>query len=116
MRSSMKPFLSILILSLCATGSSFSQSTWSATTIAGSGNSYSISSDGFEPSESGKKDDPGYKMYKAGYDLILDEKWGEARTKLSEMVKQFPKSDYVDDAEYWSAYAYEHSTKDRKKA
>ncbi|HTK82452.1 MAG TPA: HEAT repeat domain-containing protein [Bacteroidota bacterium] len=126
----MKQYLCILFLSLCAVGLSFGQSAWSGITIAGSGNSYSLTLDQsaisastldgdgsfHEWSESGKKDDPGYKMYKAGYDLILDEKWAEARTKFSEMVKQFPKSDYVDDAQYWSAYAYEHSTKDRKKA
>ena len=61
-----------------------------------------------------KKDDPGYKKYKEGYNLILDEKWEEARKQFGEMVKQFPKSEYVDDAEYWSAYALKHI--DKKKA
>jgi tetratricopeptide (TPR) repeat protein len=65
---------------------------------------------------SDKKDDPGYKKYKEGYNLILDEQWEEARKKLGEMVKEFPKSEYVDDAEYWSAYALEHLEKDKNKA
>ena len=39
----------------------------------------------------GSKDDPGYKLYKAGYNLILNEKWQEARTKLAEVAKRFEK-------------------------
>ncbi len=53
-------------------------------------------------------DDPGYAAYKEGYDLILDERWEEARKKLEAMIKQFPQSDYVDDAAYWSAFALRH--------
>lgn len=63
---------------------------------------------------SDKKSDPAYKMYKEAYNLILDEQWDDARKKLAEVVKQYPKSDYVDDAEYWSAVALKHI--DRKKA
>src|SRR5258708_3518861 len=33
---------------------------------------------------SGKKDDPAYRLYKQGYDLILDERWEEAGKKLAE--------------------------------
>ncbi len=74
--------------------------------------------DPFDPSggkkSAGKKDDPGYKLYKEGYDLILDERWEDARKKLAEMTKSYPTSTYLDDAEYWSAYALMHI--DRKKA
>jgi tetratricopeptide (TPR) repeat protein len=60
------------------------------------------------------KRDPAYKIYKEGYDLVLDERWEEARKKLREVAKTYPKSEYVDDAEYWSAYALMHI--DKKKA
>ncbi|MBI4547285.1 MAG: outer membrane protein assembly factor BamD [Ignavibacteriae bacterium] len=65
--------------------------------------------------ESGdKKDDPAYAVYKKGYNLILGEQWEDARKKLAMVVKMYPKSEYVDDAEYWSAYALKHI--DRKRA
>ena len=60
------------------------------------------------------KKDPGYKTYKDGYDAILDERWHDAVKKLSEVIVKYVKSDYVDDAEYWKAYALSHI--DRKKA
>lgn len=60
------------------------------------------------------KHDPAYKLYKEGYNLVLDERWEEARKKLREVAKSYPSSEYVDDAEYWSAYALMHI--DRKKA
>ncbi len=60
------------------------------------------------------KDDPAYKSYKDGYNLILDERWDEALKKFSELVEKYPKSTYRDYARYWSAYALMH--KDRKKA
>ncbi len=49
--------------------------------------------------------DPAYKTYKEGYALILDEKWTEAMKKLAEVKTKNPKSEYLDDAAYWSAYA-----------
>ncbi len=60
------------------------------------------------------KDDPGYSAYKAGYNLILDEAWKDARKKLAEVISKYAKSEYVDDAQYWSAYALMHL--DTKKA
>src|SRR5947208_10478188 len=66
-----------------------------------------------EPSDR-QKNDPAYKMYKEGYRLVLDEKWEEARQKFAGMTKKYPKSDYLDDAEYWSAIAIKHV--DKKKA
>ena len=61
-----------------------------------------------------KKDDSGYKHYKAGYNFILEEQWEPARKEFIEVLKQNPKSEYADDAEYWSAYALMHT--DKKKA
>jgi HEAT repeat protein len=55
------------------------------------------------------QDDPGYATYKSGYDLILQEKWAEARKKFAEMISKYPKSKYVDDAEYWWAYSWKYS-------
>ena len=60
------------------------------------------------------KDDPGYSTYKAGYNFILDEAWKDARNKFAEVISKYPKSEYVDDAQYWSAYALMHL--DTKKA
>ena len=65
-----------------------------------------------DPQEDRK--DPGYKTYKEGYDAILDERWSDAIQKLSEVISRYVKSDYVDDAEYWKAYALSHI--DKKKA
>jgi len=60
------------------------------------------------------KDDPGYTTYKAGYNLILDEAWKDARKKFADVISKYPKSEYIDDAQYWSAYALMHL--DTKKA
>ena len=60
------------------------------------------------------QDDPAYAEYKTGYELILDERWDEARKKFSRVVTKYPNSEYIDDAQYWSAYALKHI--DRKKA
>ncbi|HEX9829221.1 MAG TPA: outer membrane protein assembly factor BamD, partial [Bacteroidota bacterium] len=50
--------------------------------------------------------DPGYQTYKDGYNLILQEKWDDARKKLGELATKFSKSRYVDDAHYWVAYSW----------
>ncbi len=60
------------------------------------------------------QNDPGFRLYREGYHLVLDEKWTEARKKLQEFIKKYPKSGYLDDAHYWCAYALKHI--DRKKA
>ncbi len=62
----------------------------------------------------GNPDDPAYALYKKGYSLILEEKWREARDIFREIVRKYPKSEYIDDAEYWTAYSYRED--DRKKA
>lgn len=62
----------------------------------------------------GDNKDPAYKTYKEGYDAVLDERWNDAIKKFTEVTSRYSKSDYVDDAEYWGAYALSHI--DRKKA
>ncbi len=51
-------------------------------------------------------DDPAYAMYKEAYELILGERWEEARKKFRELTKKYPNSEYRDDAEYWIAYSW----------
>lgn len=53
----------------------------------------------------GNQDDKGFKKYYQGYQQIMDANWKQGITLLNEMVKEFPKSNYVDDAKYWIAYA-----------
>ncbi len=60
------------------------------------------------------QDDPAYKTYKEGYNLILDERWDEARKRFAQLISKYPKSSFLDDAHYWSAYGLKHT--DRKKA
>ncbi|MFN0158439.1 MAG: HEAT repeat domain-containing protein [Bacteroidota bacterium] len=61
-----------------------------------------------------QSDDPAYSTYREGYTLILNERWDEARKKLADVIAKHPKSDYADDARYWTAYALRHQ--DHKKA
>ncbi|HLX12471.1 MAG TPA: HEAT repeat domain-containing protein [Bacteroidota bacterium] len=78
---------------------------------------YASSSDqgGIEMTEGKElKDDPGYTLYKDGYSKILDEDWTSARKTFAELMSKYPKSKYVEDASYWSAYALRDS--DKKKA
>jgi HEAT repeat protein len=60
------------------------------------------------------KKDPGYAVYKEGYNAILDERWKDAIKQFAEMSTRFPKSEYADDAQYWNSYALSHI--DRTKA
>lgn len=53
--------------------------------------------------------DPAHREYREGYQLILGEKWSDARAKFKSMLAKYPKSAYRDDAEYWSAYALMHT-------
>ncbi|MEW6509953.1 MAG: HEAT repeat domain-containing protein [Bacteroidota bacterium] len=55
--------------------------------------------------------DPGYEIYKEGYALVLEEKWDQAREKFRALIAKYPKSEYVDDARYWSAYSLKHSNR-----
>jgi HEAT repeat protein/TolA-binding protein len=56
--------------------------------------------------EAQTQQDAGYKTYKDGYGLILQEKWADARKKLEEVVSKYANSRYVDDAQYWIAYSW----------
>jgi HEAT repeat protein len=58
--------------------------------------------------------DPGYRLYRDGYRLILAERWSEARKKFSELLQRYPHSSYLDDARFWTSYSWKFS--DRKKA
>ena len=58
-----------------------------------------------------RTDDPAYSLYKEAYNLVLEENWDKAREKLGDVIKKYPKSEYVDDAEYWSAYSQMHVNK-----
>ncbi len=60
------------------------------------------------------KKDPAYSSYKEGYNAVLDERWDEAIKKFAEVKSKYPKSEYMDDAEYWIAFALSHT--DRNKA
>ncbi|HZY10131.1 MAG TPA: HEAT repeat domain-containing protein, partial [Bacteroidota bacterium] len=67
----------------------------------------------FEWTELGDIDDPASKIYKKGYNLILEEEWEDARKVFAELIKNYPKSDYLDDAHYWSAYALMNIDEDK---
>lgn len=54
-------------------------------------------------------DDPAHPAYRKAYELILRERWKEARDAFTALVKDHPRSEYVDDAEYWIAYSWRES-------
>jgi hypothetical protein len=62
----------------------------------------------FPGAEPMNQNDPGYELYREGYKLILSEHWDRAQLVLDELIVRYPRSDYVDDAYYWSAYALRH--------
>ena len=64
--------------------------------------------------ETNDQDDPAYLAYKAAYKSIIEEKWDDARKRFAEVIGKYPKSRYVDDAQYWIAYSWKYS--DKKKA
>jgi len=59
--------------------------------------------------EQNDQGDAAYAICKEGYNLVLDEKWDEARRKFDEVISQYSKSKFIDDAQYWSAYALMHT-------
>lgn len=61
--------------------------------------------DALTTGEGENEKDPAYKTYKEGYAFILADKWNEALKKFAEVRTKFQKSEYLDDAAYWSAYA-----------
>jgi tetratricopeptide (TPR) repeat protein len=44
------------------------------------------------------------KFYKQGYQLILNERWSEAREHLTRVAENFPRSKYNEPAQYWIAF------------
>ena len=58
--------------------------------------------------------DPAYSMYKEGYNLILEERWNDARETFNQLITKYPKSEYIDEAKYWTSYALSYT--DKKKA
>ncbi len=61
-----------------------------------------------------QQDDPGYKLYKDGYSLVLEANWKDAQKKFEELLKLYPRSSYSDDAGYWKAYCLKYQ--DERKA
>src|SRR5512140_2661222 len=55
-----------------------------------------------------RPDDPAYNDYRDGYRLILEERWADARKKFDQLLRKYKKSEYRDDAAYWTAYALKH--------
>ncbi|MCK5077698.1 MAG: hypothetical protein KAR38_15050, partial [Calditrichia bacterium] len=45
--------------------------------------------------------------YQKAYNLVLDEKWNEAEKLLNEIIKEYPGSNYTDDAKFWKCYILE---------
>ncbi|MGB7295186.1 MAG: hypothetical protein WBC70_06305, partial [Candidatus Aminicenantales bacterium] len=45
--------------------------------------------------------------YKQAYKLILESQWAEALKAMEGVVKDFPKSAWMDDARFWQCYARE---------
>ncbi|KPK91895.1 hypothetical protein AMJ80_07005 [bacterium SM23_31] len=45
--------------------------------------------------------------YNQANKLILEEKWQDAHDAMLKFIERYPKSSYVDDAEYWKCYAQE---------
>jgi hypothetical protein len=51
-------------------------------------------------------DDPAYTLYRTGYAAVLGEEWQAARKVFAELQRRFPRSQYADDAAYWTAYSW----------
>jgi hypothetical protein len=51
-------------------------------------------------------DDPSYALYREGYAAVLGEEWQAARKVFAELQRRFPRSQYADDAAYWTAYSW----------
>jgi tetratricopeptide (TPR) repeat protein len=51
-------------------------------------------------------DDPGYTLFRTGYNMVMNEQWEEAHRAFQELATTFPESEYCDDALYWSGYVW----------
>ncbi|MEM7350616.1 MAG: HEAT repeat domain-containing protein [Acidobacteriota bacterium] len=45
------------------------------------------------------------RVYRQGYDLVLDEKWQEAIVVFDKLDERYPDSEWTDDAAFWRCYA-----------
>jgi HEAT repeat protein len=63
-------------------------------------------------------EDPGQsdetKLYQQAYNLVLAEKWGEAKASLESFLQKYPKSSWADDARYWICYSREQNDENRE--
>lgn len=84
----------IIALMLMAPSPSRGQVTWMPRAMAA------------ELNPNAEGDDPAYATYREGYQLILEERWNEARKQLSEVIAKHRNSAYIDDAHYWIAYSW----------
>jgi HEAT repeat protein len=56
------------------------------------------------------------RAYREANKLILEEKWGDAIRSFQSLTQKFPKSDWVDDADFWICYATERTEPSPEKA
>jgi hypothetical protein len=54
-------------------------------------------------------DDPAFAAYREGYNLVLEERWEDARRKFAELIRRHPHSIYLDDAQYWTAFSWKQT-------
>ncbi len=52
--------------------------------------------------------------YRQAYNLVLAEKWGEAKASLNGFLQKYPKSSWADDARYWLCYSREQNDENRE--
>ena len=52
----------------------------------------------------GDENSPDAAAYKKAYELVLDEKWSDAVKAFSGFLRQYPKSQWQDDAGFWLCY------------
>ncbi|MCB0279561.1 MAG: tetratricopeptide repeat protein [Calditrichaeota bacterium] len=52
-----------------------------------------------------KQDDPAFKSYYKAYEFVLGEEWDKAINQFQEVIKNYLKSDYIDESYFWIAYS-----------
>ena len=106
----MKAGTTILIITLVSSHIAISQNSFQFTWNPGKDD---LPQFAFVSDVTGDQDDPAYQVYRAGYNLVLEERWEEAGKKMSEVISKYPKSNYVDEAQYWYSYSLKHIDKKR---
>jgi len=106
-----------VVLSAALTGIALSTNLFAQRAASPDGGALSVGTSGlvttFRGAEPANRDDPGYELYREGYKLILTEDWEQAGRLFHELIARYPRSDYVDDAHYWSAYALKHINREK---